>query len=124
MRFAARIPGRPCDGAHGTRAWAYGAMNIFSNRPISPLIRWRLPTSEGALVVNGLGITAAVESSEENVAAVVGERLTVAAFGQLSGVLSGHAYVKLVVDRELMTVHFINSARYQFHAHYIAEELL
>jgi hypothetical protein len=72
----------------------------------------------------GRGAATVVVDSETNVSAVVGERLTVAAFEQLSGILSGHSFVKVVVDRPTGTIHFINNARYRFHAHYIAEELL
>ncbi|GAA4006182.1 hypothetical protein GCM10022247_29860 [Allokutzneria multivorans] len=55
---------------------------------------------------------------------LVGERLTLAAFDQLSGTLSGYRFVKLLVDRELGLIHFINNAEHQFHAEYIAERIL
>jgi len=56
--------------------------------------------------------------------AIVGERLTMAAFSQLSGHLAGYPFVKLVVDRPRATIHFINNAAYAFHGDYIAEHLL
>ncbi|MCP3801888.1 phosphoenolpyruvate synthase [Allokutzneria sp. A3M-2-11 16] len=55
---------------------------------------------------------------------MVGERLTLAAFDQLSGTLSGYRFVKLVVDRERGTIHFINHAEQRFHAEYIATHIL
>ncbi len=58
------------------------------------------------------------------VPAVVGERLTLAAFSQLSGNLAGYPFVKLVVERQTSRIHFINSALYPFHASYLAEHLL
>lgn len=58
------------------------------------------------------------------VAAVKGERLTMQAFHQLAGTLAGYLYVKVVVDRPKREIHFINSARYQFHVDYIAAEIL
>jgi hypothetical protein len=89
-----------------------------------PLIT--LPPSEYrevGVVIDGK-VAAMIQGGEETVPAVVAERLTVSAFEQLSGVLAGHPYVKLVVDRQHDTIHFINNDRYQFHAHYIAERLL
>ncbi|MFB9902388.1 PEP/pyruvate-binding domain-containing protein [Allokutzneria oryzae] len=55
---------------------------------------------------------------------LVGERLTQAAFDQLSGMLAGYPFVKLVVDRQNDTIHFINHADQQFHVDYIAERIL
>ncbi|OJF14453.1 phosphoenolpyruvate synthase [Couchioplanes caeruleus subsp. caeruleus] len=56
--------------------------------------------------------------------ALVGERLTVEAFEQLAGTLSGHRFVKVVVDRPAGVIHFIDNNRYAFHAYYIAEHIL
>ncbi|MEQ0564669.1 PEP/pyruvate-binding domain-containing protein [Amycolatopsis sp. NEAU-NG30] len=58
------------------------------------------------------------------VAALVGERLSVSALQQLGGTLGGYSFVKVVVDRETSSIHFLNDARYSFHAIYIAEEIL
>ncbi|MFI6100467.1 PEP/pyruvate-binding domain-containing protein [Lentzea sp. NPDC051213] len=61
---------------------------------------------------------------EADVAALVGEQLTLSAFNQLSGSLGGYSFVKVVVDRQNETIHFLNNARHEFHAIYIGEELL
>lgn len=61
---------------------------------------------------------------ETEVAALVGEQLTLSAFNQLSGNLGGYSFVKVVVDRQNETIHFLNNARHEFHAIYIGEELL
>lgn len=63
---------------------------------------------------NGSGVTNAI----------VGERLTLAAFRQLSGNLAGYPFVKVVVDRAQEKIHFLNHHRFQFHADYIAATLL
>ena len=62
--------------------------------------------------------------AEEVVPAIVGERLTSAAFHQLAGNLAGYPFVKVVVERARGTVHFLNNAAFQFHADYIAAHLL
>lgn len=56
--------------------------------------------------------------------AIVGKRLSLEAFRQLSGTLAGYPFVKVVVERAQRTVHFINHNRYQFHSDYIAEAIL
>ncbi|GAB1691099.1 hypothetical protein KRM28CT15_29020 [Krasilnikovia sp. M28-CT-15] len=56
--------------------------------------------------------------------ALVGEVLTLESFDRLAGTLSGHSFVKLVVDRPTSEIHFINHAAHQFHAYYIAEHVL
>lgn len=56
--------------------------------------------------------------------AVIGERLGLEAFHQLSGRIAGYPFVKVVVDRPAGKVHFINNSAYKFHADYIAECLL
>ncbi|MEU8530820.1 PEP/pyruvate-binding domain-containing protein [Streptomyces sp. NPDC048629] len=45
-------------------------------------------------------------------------------FERLHGILAGHAYVKVVVDRETGDWHILDSTEYTLHAHYIAERLL
>ncbi len=60
----------------------------------------------------------------ENVAALVGERLSLSALHQLGGTLGGYSFVKVVVDREKSVIHFLNDARHSFHAIYIGEEIL
>ncbi|KAA2246768.1 phosphoenolpyruvate synthase [Solihabitans fulvus] len=57
-------------------------------------------------------------------AAVVGELLDLTRFRQLAGTLGGYPYVKLVVDRDGPTIHFIDSADNPLHVRYIAEEIL
>lgn len=52
------------------------------------------------------------------------EHLTLEAFSQLSGKLAGYPFVKLVVEQKTSEIHFLNHARYPFHAHYIAEKLM
>ncbi len=56
--------------------------------------------------------------------AIVGKRLTLEAFRQLSGNLAGYPFVKVVVERASRKLHFINHNRYQFHSDYIAEAVL
>ena len=60
----------------------------------------------------------------EDIPGLVGQKLTLSAFHQLSSILSGYPFVKVVVDRPNATFHVINSRRYAFHADYIAENLL
>ncbi|MEU9128854.1 PEP/pyruvate-binding domain-containing protein [Kitasatospora sp. NPDC048540] len=55
--------------------------------------------------------------------AVVGARLTLPLFEQLSGVLGGHPYVKVVVDRHEDAWHILDSAVHSFHVNYIATEI-
>jgi len=70
------------------------------------------------VVINGNG------DGENGIAAVLNQRLTLAAFSQLAGHLAGYPFVKIVVDQQQSTIHFINHARFQFHADYIAARLL
>ncbi len=56
--------------------------------------------------------------------AIVGKRLSLEAFRQLSGNLAGYPFVKAVVERASRKLHFINHHRYQFHSDYIAEAIL
>lgn len=70
---------------------------------------------------------ATAESLEEalrNITSITNERLTIEAFSQLSGQMAGYSFVKVVCDRRQNKVHFINNARYSFHADFIAENLL
>jgi hypothetical protein len=69
-------------------------------------------------------ITQRMDPTTEQVTGLQGERLTLEAFIQLSGNLAGYPFVKVVVDRPAGRIHFINNHRYQFHADYIAEEIL
>ncbi|MBX9766061.1 MAG: hypothetical protein K2X47_02210, partial [Bdellovibrionales bacterium] len=66
-----------------------------------------------------------VDAAEvHNVPSIVGERLSLEAFSQLSGRLGGIPFVKLVVDRTIPEIHFVNNAVYRFHADYITQHLL
>jgi hypothetical protein len=58
------------------------------------------------------------------IAALVDQRLTLPAFHALAGVLGGHAFVKVVVERESKRVHFVNEHRYRFHSDYVGEQIL
>ncbi len=55
---------------------------------------------------------------------ILNQRLTLEVFSQLAGNLSGYPFVKIVVDRKLKNIHFINHAIYPFHADFIAERLM
>ncbi len=72
----------------------------------------------------GLPPSGAPPEAAVDAAGLVGERLTLQAFAQLSGTLGGYPFVKVVVDRMNATVHFLNNAKYAFHADYIAERIL
>lgn len=74
--------------------------------------------------VSVIAPTPAPVSSETQVASVIGERLTLEAFNQLSGTLGGYSFVKVVVERATRKIHFLNNARYAFHADYISEQIL
>lgn len=75
---------------------------------------------------------AALALNEGGLDALVGERLTMEAFFQLAGSMGGYSFVKVVVDRKGRgdgadsggEIHFINHARYQFHAHYVGDHVL
>ncbi len=56
--------------------------------------------------------------------ALVGERLTLSAFTQLSGTLGGYRFVKLVADRETGLIHFMDSRENLFHVKYVAAHIL
>lgn len=62
--------------------------------------------------------------THESVEALIGQKLSLAAFSQLSGVLTGIPFVKVIVDRSQDLIHFLNHSIYQFHGDYIGEKLL
>ncbi|MBZ4320506.1 PEP/pyruvate-binding domain-containing protein [Streptomyces huiliensis] len=55
---------------------------------------------------------------------VVGENLSLPLFRTLSGVLAGHPYLKVVVDRAENTWHLLDTAAHPFHVNYIATSVL
>ncbi|MFC0598321.1 PEP/pyruvate-binding domain-containing protein [Streptomyces palmae] len=55
---------------------------------------------------------------------VVGENLSLPLFRTLSGVLAGHPYLKVVVDRAESTWHLLDTAVHPFHVNYIATRVL
>ncbi|MGI5472318.1 PEP/pyruvate-binding domain-containing protein [Streptomyces sp. CA-132043] len=55
---------------------------------------------------------------------VVGENLSLPLFRTLSGVLAGHPYLKIVVDRAEDTWHLLDTAAHPFHVNYIATRVL
>ena len=59
-----------------------------------------------------------------NESALLNARLTFQAFTQLAGTMAGYPFVKIVLDRNLDDIHFINNSKYPFHADYIAENIL
>ncbi len=61
---------------------------------------------------------------KDDVKALVGEKLTLQAFFQLSGELSGISYVKVIVEVDSKTVHFMNDHKFKLHAKYLADSLL
>ncbi len=69
-------------------------------------------------------------SSESTVAAAsllpgfAGQKLTLSLFTQIAGKLAGHAFIKVVLDRETNRVHFVNNNRYPFHADFVGEQIL
>ncbi|MBC7794639.1 MAG: phosphoenolpyruvate synthase [Clostridia bacterium] len=75
-------------------------------------------------MLSPVSATTVAQESAGEVAGVVGERLTTQAFAQLSGTLGGYPFVKIVIDRPSRTVHFLNNAKYPFHADYIGEQIL
>lgn len=69
--------------------------------------------------------TEKIQTTRDNsVAGIKNQKLTLEAFKQFSGQLTGVPFVKVVVDREQNEIHFINNSRYEFHSHYIAEQIL
>ncbi|WP_432040172.1 PEP/pyruvate-binding domain-containing protein [Streptomyces cucumeris] len=57
-------------------------------------------------------------------ATVVGENLSLPLFRTLSGVLAGHPYLKVVVDRTEQTWHLLDTAVHPFHVNYVATRIL
>ncbi|MEU9091616.1 PEP/pyruvate-binding domain-containing protein [Streptomyces sp. NPDC087901] len=55
---------------------------------------------------------------------VVGGNLSLPLFRTLSGVLAGHPYLKVVVDRTEDTWHLLDTAAHPFHVNYIATQVL
>ncbi|MGW7047960.1 PEP/pyruvate-binding domain-containing protein [Streptomyces avermitilis] len=55
---------------------------------------------------------------------VVGENLSLPLFRTLSGVLAGHPYLKVVVDRAENTWHLLDTGAHPFHVNYIATRVL
>ncbi|UFR00041.1 PEP/pyruvate-binding domain-containing protein [Streptomyces sp. Go40/10] len=55
---------------------------------------------------------------------VVGANLTLPLFRTLSGVLAGHPYLKVVVDRHVCTWHLLDTRVHPFHVNYIATRIL
>ncbi|WP_432092783.1 PEP/pyruvate-binding domain-containing protein [Streptomyces sp. bgisy100] len=55
---------------------------------------------------------------------VVGENLSLPLFRSLSGVLAGHPYLKVVVDRQEQTWHLLDTAVHPFHVNYVATRIL
>lgn len=55
---------------------------------------------------------------------VIGENLSLPLFRTLSGVLAGHPYLKVVVDRAEATWHLLDTAAHPFHVNYIATRVL
>ncbi|MFG3280467.1 PEP/pyruvate-binding domain-containing protein [Streptomyces sp. NPDC048111] len=55
---------------------------------------------------------------------VIGEYLSLPLFRTLSGVLAGHPYLKVVVDRAENTWHLLDTQAHPFHVNYIATRVL
>ncbi|MEU6734353.1 PEP/pyruvate-binding domain-containing protein [Streptomyces physcomitrii] len=55
---------------------------------------------------------------------VIGENLSLPLFRTLSGVLAGHPYLKVVVDRAEHSWHLLDTAAHPFHVNYIATRVL
>ncbi|MFD4630189.1 PEP/pyruvate-binding domain-containing protein [Streptomyces sp. NPDC058284] len=55
---------------------------------------------------------------------VIGENLSLPLFRTLSGVLAGHPYLKVVVDRTENTWHLLDTTAHPFHVNYIATRIL
>lgn len=64
------------------------------------------------------------EKDSPEVVSVIGERLTLEGFYQLSGRMAGYSFVKVVVERADKKIHFINDRYNKLHVDYIAENIL
>ncbi|MFI1101952.1 PEP/pyruvate-binding domain-containing protein [Streptomyces melanogenes] len=67
-------------------------------------------------------VTGAAEPAVDRT--VVGENLSLPLFRTLSGVLAGHPYLKVVVDRAEGTWHLLDTAAHPFHVNYVATRVL
>ncbi|MFF6995394.1 PEP/pyruvate-binding domain-containing protein [Streptomyces sp. NPDC008313] len=67
-------------------------------------------------------LTAAAEPATDRT--VVGENLSLPLFRTLSGVLAGHPYLKVVVDRAENTWHLLDTGAHPFHVDYVATRVL
>ncbi|MFI1171539.1 PEP/pyruvate-binding domain-containing protein [Streptomyces melanogenes] len=67
-------------------------------------------------------VTGAAEPAVDRT--VVGENLSLPLFRTLSGVLAGHPYLKVVVDRTEDTWHLLDTAAHPFHVNYVATRVL
>ena len=65
-----------------------------------------------------------IDANGTNVNALTHGPLTMQAFHQLSGLIDGISYIKIVVDTKTKVVHFMDDHLYKFHAKYIARDIL
>jgi phosphoenolpyruvate synthase/pyruvate phosphate dikinase len=72
--------------------------------------------------MSALLVTGAPEPATDRT--VVGENLSLPLFRTLSGVLAGHPYLKVVVDRVENTWHVLDTAAHPFHVNYVATRVL
>lgn len=90
----------------------------------------QLQTTEDQSIPATASILDDQESAEHAVSGVIDQMLTLEGFSQLSGILAGYPFVKVLVDRmppdqrRGPMVHFINNHHYQFHSDYTAEQIL
>lgn len=56
--------------------------------------------------------------------ALVGQKLSMPAFKQMSGEMLGISYVKVVVEVKSKTIHFMNDHKFKLHAKYMARDVL
>ena len=87
---------------------------LTPNPNANPILR----NTRAGLVISCHG-DADVEGVEEGF-----RQLNLETFSNLCGMLAGYSYVKVVYDRARACLHFMDNARYQFHADYIAEVIL
>src|SRR5689334_8214135 len=118
-RFTTQISVAARPAEHNWSAPADKLRTMVDTSPIAPSVLPKVATP-----LPGVPAAATLEAPSADVAALVGERLTLQAFAQLCGTLGGYPFVKIVIDRPTRTVHFLNNAKYAFHADYIGERLL
>jgi hypothetical protein len=82
------------------------------------------PVTNERQIPQALLHTDAEDQDQTPVAAVVGQRLSLEVFSQISGKLGGYPFVKVVVDLQSGEIHFINDAVFKFHADYISQRVL